>query len=132
MKMLKGTLILICCLSAFSQVQAENSKLSIEFLWEKEFKGATYFNPDTAELMSTNNGMITIYNSDGSIKYSKKRADIVRGDRHKEIKPVSAMKDETVLREPKEILAEISKLDEESAKILENLQWIIEKEKING
>ena len=38
-------------------------------------------------------------------------------------------KDETVLREPKEILKEIAKLDKESAKIMDNLKLIIDNEK---
>ncbi|MBW2166714.1 MAG: hypothetical protein JRG74_11680 [Deltaproteobacteria bacterium] len=40
-------------------------------------------------------------------------------------------KNETILREPKEILAEISKLDKESAVLMDNLQLIIENGKAN-
>ena len=40
-------------------------------------------------------------------------------------------KDETILREPKEILAEISMLDKESAVLMDNLQLIIENGKAN-
>jgi hypothetical protein len=100
MKTLKITWILICGLTAISSSQAQNTNLSIELLWEKEFEGITYFNPDTAELMSTSNGRITIYNPDGSTKYSKKCSEIVRGGRSEETKLVRELNDDELVSIP--------------------------------